>query len=233
MATSRRSPRTGQPLLAKPRSWRTRCPAISLERRVPRAGIGRLGEQLHAPDRPLAPRQHRHTAPLPGQPQRDRGLQGVARRPARQRRSTAISEHTTPTTPDTTCLLRTDHRVGMDRRPNPQPDHRTRHPTTPRTPAPIPRRPRRSQADGRREAHQPTHATDSSWRVLSRTGIRASEVCNLDPRRRRLHRRQPLAPRSRSANSATTATSPCIQTSSRCWPHGPPTTSNTSATTDA
>ena len=55
---------------------------------------------------------------------------------ARQRRAAPVSEHPTPTTPHATRVLRTDHRVGMGRRTDKKPDHRTRHPTTPRTIAP-------------------------------------------------------------------------------------------------
>jgi hypothetical protein len=43
-----------------------------------------------------------------------------------------------------------DHRVGLARRPAPQPGHRGGHPEKARAAAEVPRRPRRGQADGRR-----------------------------------------------------------------------------------
>ena len=53
----------------------------------------------------------------------------------------AGEEHPTAAAADDPHLLRTAHRVGLARRPTPQPDPSRRHPTPPRTVAEVPRRP--------------------------------------------------------------------------------------------
>ena len=59
------------------------------------------------------------------QPRRHRGLQGLARRPARARRPTSSANTQRQRLRMLRDVLRADHRVGLGRRAAPQPDHRT------------------------------------------------------------------------------------------------------------
>lgn len=76
-------------------------------------------------------------------------LKLVAGRPAWCQRRHLVGEHPTPETADAAHVLRADHRMGLGRRPTPQPHHQPRHPTETRTAAEVLRRPRRSQAHDR------------------------------------------------------------------------------------
>ena len=68
-----------------------------------------------------------------------RGLQGVARRPTRDPRRDPGEEHPAAAAAHDPHLLRTTHRVGLARRPTPQPDPPRRHPVPLRTVAQVPR----------------------------------------------------------------------------------------------
>ena len=131
---------------------------------------------------------------------------------------------------DRPAVLRADHRVGLARRPGPQPGHRLGHPQETRAAAEVPRRPRRGPADDRGPGQQrsPRPARRRAAGPHRHAGRRARRPGS---RRRRADRRRATGCGSRSASSATTATCRCTPSSSRSWPTGPPPTSSTSAAT--
>ena len=124
---------------------------------------------------------------------------------------------------DAPHLLRTNHRVGLARRTGPQPDPRTA------TSRPDPNRSPSSSTDRDAARFMAAARTIAIARyrlvveILARTGLRASELCNLaaDAVTQSV---TPTGSESRSANSATTDSSHCTPTSSPCSPTGPPPT---------
>ena len=130
------------------------------------------------------------------------------------------------------AVLRADHRVGLARCAAPQPGHRRGHPEKARAAAQVPRRPRRRQADGRRPGQRrpPRPARRRAAGPHRDAGRRAAPTWTPT----RSSRSAPgTGCASRSASSATTATSRCTPSSSSCSPPGPPPTSSTSAAASA
>ena len=126
------------------------------------------------------------------------------------------------------AVLRADHRVGLARRPAPQPGHRRRHPETARAAAQVPRRPRRGPVHGRRPGqHRPPRPARRRTAGPHRHARRRAGR----PRRRRgrADRRRPLAahPARQAPQRPLRAAAP--RAGRRCSPPGPPPTSSTSA----
>ncbi|MGI8662474.1 MAG: tyrosine-type recombinase/integrase [Acidimicrobiales bacterium] len=116
----------------------------------------------------------------------------MARRPARHQGAVDGEEHPTPTAPHDPHLLRAAHRVGLARRPHPEPDPPWRHPAAARAVAEVPRRPRRRQAHGHRTRPPPAPLSD---RGRDPRPHRSACRRALRPRARRRHpdRRRALA----------------------------------------
>ena len=158
--------------------------------------------------------QHRRRRRRRDHPQPHRGLQGVARRPARHARRRRWRKNTQRQ------RLRMI-RIFFERiiewdwpdAPGRNPILARRHPTPPRTAAEVPRRPRRRPAHGRRPRPPRSRATGSSSRCSPAPGC-APASCATSPPTPSPRSATPTGCASRSASSATTATSRCTPTSS-------------------
>ena len=161
-----------------PASGRHDAPLPAATHHVPRTPQRRRRRSHTAPVRPLARRQHRRQS---GQRHRSgsrRGLQGLARCPTRHQDPDTREEHPAPTAPHDPNLLRAPHRMGLARRTRPQPDPARRHPTAPE---PIPKFLTDQQAASfmaAAKAH-PLPRYRLVAQVLARTGLRATELCEL------------------------------------------------------
>src|SRR5918996_1056831 len=154
------------------------APLPAATHHVPRTQERRHRRGASAAVGPLAHRRDRRDGHQPTHPNACRGLQGVARRPARTEGPAAREEHTTAPAADDPDLPRAAHRMGLARRPRPQPDpawdipHRTE---------PIPKFLTDQQAAAFMAAARahPVARYRLLAQVLARTGLRASELCEL------------------------------------------------------
>ena len=108
--------------------------------------------------------RHRHRPDMsdhgPRHPRSLRGLQTLARSTARPARH-LVADHDLASPRTAAHLLRTHHRMGLQRRPSPGPDLRGRLPQPRRTPPEVPRRPHRREVHGRpRDRPEPAPTTD-------------------------------------------------------------------------
>ena len=129
-------------------------------------------------------------------------------------------------------VLRADHRVGLARRPGPQPRHRLGHPQETRAAAEVPRRPRRREADGRRPGqHRPPRPARRGTAGPHRDARRRTG--RPGGRRRRADRRRALAAHPAGQAPQRPLRAPAPRAGGPARRLDPPPTSSTSALTSS